>query len=372
MSKVPLSIIERLNNRVVAGAFRTLDERFEVEVDFYSNNYLGFTNDVVFQNLLINVLKKQPSSLCSSTGSRLISGNMKAVIACEEFIANKHKVDEALLFGSGYDANLALFSAVLTRKSTVIVDALVHRSIHDGCKLAGAKKWKFKHNDLNDLERLLNKSSGEVFIAVESLYSMDGDFAPLKGIVSLCNRYKAFLIVDEAHAMGVYGLGILRGLGLQRAVFATTITYGKAMGVQGAVVLGGKALKDTLINFGTAFMYSTSPPSAMALCIRTAYEYLRNNDSNTISLFENIKYYRHVFDPYFQTTESPIQFIQLKYLKDTDLLIDKLEDYRIGCVLIKAPTVAIGQERFRICIHAHNTKKEIDLLLKLMLEHLKK
>lgn len=371
MNRIPLSVTMRLEERIKSDSFRKLGLKGAEGIDFYSNDYLGLSGDVDFQKNLFEELSKKFDCLTSSTGSRLISGNASATEETEKFIADKHQVEAALLFGSGYDANLALLGSITTNRSTVIVDEYIHRSIHDGCRLSMTKKWKFKHNDLGDLENSLKKASGEVFVVVESLYSMDGDFAPLKELVILCELYNAYLIVDEAHAIGVYGLGLLNEYNLQNAVFATTVTYGKAMGVHGAAILGSTVLKEMLINFGSPFIYSTAPPSSMALSIGYSYSYLEKSNFRMNCLSDIIAYYRKCFSSFFPCTSSAIQIIELECLQKITILLDKIKVAKIRCVLIKAPTVPLGSERFRICLHAHNTKNEIDVLLKLMLEHRK-
>ena len=371
MNRTPLSVIRRLAERTQNDSYRRLGLKDLKSVDFYSNDYLGLSRDDVFQSRLFEELSDQLDFLTSSTGSRLISGNTSVMEETEAFIADKHHVEAALLFSSGYDANLALLGCIPTNQSTVIIDEFAHRSIHDGCRLSMAKKWKFKHNDLCDLESKLNKAHGEVFVVVESLYSMDGDFSPLHELVLLCERFGAFMIVDEAHAIGVYGLGLVYEQNLHKGVFATVVTYGKAMGVHGAAVLGSNVLKDMLINFGSSFIYSTAPPSYMALSIKYSYRYLENYNFQKKSLFDRINYYNKRFSPFFPCNTSPIQIIKLEFLQEVAILLDKIRTASIDCVLIKAPTIQLGSERFRICIHVHNTEEEINALLKIILEHRK-
>ena len=371
MSRIPLSITNRLKKRLLENSFRTLKPCYPDGVDFYSNDYLGFSRDKEFQTLLLEKVSASPSCLTSSTGSRLLSGNNTITESAEQYIASQHQVEHALLFSSGYAANLALLGCVPTRQSTVIIDEYAHRSIHDGCRLSGAKKWKFKHNNLSDLQRLLEKVKGEVFVVAESLYSMDGDSSPLQELVDICNHFGAYLIIDEAHALGVYGLGLLHTYNLHNAVFATTVTYGKAMGVQGAAVLGSKALIEMLINFGTSFIYSTAAPTTMARSIIIAYQYLDQATNTRKQLFAIVDYYRQRISPFFPTTTSPIQIIQLKDFIEVDKLLEKLHQEQLNVLLIKAPTVPVGSERFRICLHAHNTTQQIDKLLTLVLQHKK-
>lgn len=183
-----------------------------------SNDYLGIAGNKAFQQHLLELLNINPELLSGATGSRLISGNSLVYEQAEGFITKVHEVESALLFPSGYKANLALFSCIAGRYHTILVDELVHRSVHDGCTLSYAQKKKFRHNDLNHLEYLLSRTTGSVFIAVESLYSMDGDFAPLQEIITLAERYAAWVIVDEAHAVGVFGKDWCTGI-IYRIVF---------------------------------------------------------------------------------------------------------------------------------------------------------
>ena len=163
-------------------------------------------------------------------------------------------------------ANLAFFSSVPQKDDVIIYDELIHACVKDGCRLSMAKKSNFRHNDLNHLSKKLDslKSTGQVFVAVESVYSMDGDFAPLKAISSLCSQYNAKLIVDEAHSTGIfgeYGNGLVAELGLENAVYAKIMTFGKAMGIHGACICGNQTLINYLINFARPFYlhHSTWP-----------------------------------------------------------------------------------------------------------------
>lgn len=240
MNTLPYHLQQRLYERLHGDNYRRLQLREPSAIDFLSNDYLGLGRNCAFQQCLLNAIEDNPTLLSGSTGSRLISGNTKEVEEVEDYIATAHGVEGALLFNSGYQANLALLGNLPTTRDTVIVDELIHRSVHDGCLMSRVRKWKFRHNDLEDLERLLRRATGDVYIAVESLYSMDGDLAPLVELAELAQRYSAYLIVDEAHAIGVYGLGRIHSLGLQSSVWATLVTYGKAMGVHGSAVLEAK------------------------------------------------------------------------------------------------------------------------------------
>ncbi|MDM1383181.1 8-amino-7-oxononanoate synthase [Myroides marinus] len=369
MIKLPESLQYRLNKRIIQGNYRTLKHYSSCAVDFISNDYLGFSRDLVFQKELLHTVVANPKLLTGSTGSRLISGNSELIEDIETNIASLHKVEAALLFGSGYQANLALFGNLPTSKDTVIVDELIHRSVHDGCLLSKARKWKFKHNNLQDLERLLKKASGEVYIAIESLYSMDGDLAPLEQICVLARRYGAFLIVDEAHAIGVYGLGRVYSLALQDQVFATLVTYGKAMGVHGAAVLASHKVINSLINYATSFIYSTAITELMAVSIDKAYQHLFNYPDVIDKLQFVISTYHSLAPVWIRTTPGPIQTIFLSNIKDKVCLVSELETANINTCIIVWPTVAVGTERIRICLHAFNTQKDIISLFNIINKH---
>jgi len=210
---------ESLDKRKEEGTLRRLKLQSD-GVDFYSNDYLGFARNKELQNILLQKIMENPEMLSGSTGSRLISGNSDVATSVEHFIAQKHQFESALLFPSGYNANLALFSTLPSRHDVVIVDEQIHRSVHDACKLSNAKKLKFKHNDTEDLENILRRQEGHCYIAIESLYSMEGDFAPIQEIASIAGKYKASLIVDEAHAFGVFGYGLIEKYQLQHQVSA--------------------------------------------------------------------------------------------------------------------------------------------------------
>ncbi|MEC3876224.1 aminotransferase class I/II-fold pyridoxal phosphate-dependent enzyme [Chryseobacterium salviniae] len=367
MHNLYLPVEEALAKRKQKGVLRTLRPR-QKGVDFYSNNYLGFAGNENFQNILLEAIQKNPDVLNGSTGSRLISGNSDIVTQTEKYIAKEHHCEAALLFPSGYNANLALFSALPNRHDTVIVDEKIHRSVHDACKLSNAKKLKFKHNDYNHLEDILKRQTGTVYIAVESLYSMDGDFCPLQEITDLTAKYNAGLIVDEAHAFGVFGYGLVNSLKLHEKVLATVVTYGKALGTHGAAVLTNDLIKAYLINFASPFIYTTSAHDFLWISISKGYEFLNENKAASVQLQKNIATFRRGNLKSRSQENSPIQAIiipdnhQLKELSKT------LSDNGFLTYPIFSPTVREGTERLRICLHSFNTESEISELTKIINE----
>lgn len=356
------SFVEALENRISKGIYRSLKHYNSDQIDFFSNDYLGFSRNEKLHTELANWFVENPHELSGSTGSRLISGNKIEVENIEKSIAKWHGYDNALFFTSGYNANLALFSSLGKRGDTVIVDELIHRSVHDGIRLSFAEKKKFKHNDLSHLESQLQKAKGKTIVAVESLYSMDGDFAPLREIIDLTQKYEAELIVDEAHAFGVFGFGLVHQLGLQNDVWATVITYGKAMGMHGAVVLGDEILKNYLINFASPFIYSTSPPISQIRSIQFGYEFLKNNSHLIDNLQNNIQYLRQFSMPWFSEDKSPIQILEFNNSNILKEAYNQLLKENILTYAVFPPTVKEGSERLRICVHAFNSQQEIQQL----------
>lgn len=349
---------ESLDKRRDKGTLRSL--RLQSDgIDFYSNDYLGFAKSKDLQQLLLQKITDHPQLLSGSTGSRLVSGNSDMAVSVEKDIARKHQFESALLFSSGYNANLALFSTLPSRHDTVIVDEQIHRSVHDGCKLSNAKKLKFKHNDTEDLENILRRQEGHCYIAIESLYSMEGDFAPLQEIASIASKYKASLIADEAHAFGVFGYGLIEKFQLQNQVSAAVITYGKALGSHGAVVLCNETVKSYLINFASPFIYTTSAQDFQWMSIKTGYEFLDQSHELAEKLKNNVKVFRsrNLQSPSAET--SPVQAIIIPDNKKLKSLQDVLFKEGFLTYAIYSPTVKEGSERLRICLHSFNTEEEI-------------
>jgi len=215
---------KKLQERKEQHSFRSLKLPKNNLVDLCSNDYLGIAT-----NQLINSDQSSSNKILKtgSTGSRLLSGNYEKIEEAEKIIADFHQAEAALIFNSGYDANLGLLRSVPQRSDIILYDSLSHASIRDGIRLSFASAFSFQHNDVDDLEKkLIVNSRGtdrNIFIVTESVFSMDGDIAPLKQMVELCDRFNAKLIVDEAHATGVVGErgeGLVQHLKLQEKCFA--------------------------------------------------------------------------------------------------------------------------------------------------------
>lgn len=349
----------KIEERKLHGGFRSLSH-WQDQIDFFSNDYLGIGRS----------LSERRISAGGSTGSRLISGNSIEAESCEIFLATFFGSEAALVFNSGYDANLGLFSSIARREDTILYDEFIHASIRDGIRLSHAKSYSFKHNNLEDLKQKLQFATGDVFVAIESLYSMDGDFAPIAEIAALCRDHQLYLIIDEAHSGGIFGpqgRGLTADLALESVVFARVITFGKAYGTHGAVVLGTEELKTYLINFARSFIYTTALPKEQYSSIQEAVNLAAQNDSR-IQLQENIALFRSLMGTKLnpQSEKSPIQIIpfgkQETCLKAASLLWES--GYAVKAIL--SPTVPRGKECLRICIHSFNSAEELKNLAALL------
>ncbi len=355
----------KLDERKASGIYRTLKPENDL-IDFCSNDYLGFSRSVALKDSIEAELQIYPLSLNGSTGSRLLSGNLQYAEILEHSIALFHGFKNGLLFNSGYDANLGLLSSLAQRGDTIILDELIHASAIDGARLSYANRFTFKHNDMDSLEAKLKASKGNCYVVVESVYSMDGDAAPLKEIAELTGQYNANLIVDEAHAVGLYKKGLVNELCLQSKVFAVVVTFGKALGCHGAIVLGDNLLRAYLVNFARPFIYSTAPSFHNLASIKMAYGLLNNADTNIINLKKNIQLLKKnvEFNPNYPllNSDSAIQCVILKNNGNALKMASTLQSAGLDVRPIFSPTVAAGTERIRICLHSFNSLNELDLL----------
>jgi len=352
----------RLSERKLADNYRTLKPENEL-IDFCSNDYLGFARSAELKSRIASEVDNHPDQPNGSTGSRLISGNLAYAETSEQMIAAYHGAESGLLFHSGYDANLALFSALPQKGDTIIYDELIHASIIDGARLSNANRYHFKHNNLLSLEKKLQHASGICYIVIESVYSMDGDTPPLSDILQLTQKYKAHLIVDEAHALGLYPKGLVAHLGLDKEVFARVVTFGKALGVHGAVILGSGVLRDYLINFARPFIYSTAPPFHQLVGIKMAYALLNESTNAIQQLRENIQIFKQSLlsgsESPLLPSDSAIQCILFNNNGAAKAAAEKCLEAGFDVRPILSPTVPEGTERVRICIHTFNSPEDI-------------
>ena len=358
---------------------RALDERKETSlyrylqvqeglVDFCSNDYLGFARSQKIKDR-IKKYAVEIQGLTGSTGSRSISGNTLFTEQLEKRLSSFHNAEAALLFNSGYDANVGFFSSIAGKNDTLICDELIHASIIDGCRLSYANRFKFAHNDVGDLEKKLNQAKGNIFVAVESVYSMDGDMAPLLEMASICNRYNANLVVDEAHATGVFGengRGLVNEYKLDKEVFARIHTFGKAIGCHGATIVGSETLRNYLVNFARSFIFTTALPLHSLIAINSAYDELMDDGFDNLYLFRLIHYFKKDFfshsDIYLKESNSPVQSLIIPGNSRVRDVSRQLQARGLDVRAIISPSVPPGKERLRISLHIHNTTEQVDLL----------
>jgi 8-amino-7-oxononanoate synthase len=357
---------KKLGERKLSNALRSLTINNN-KTDFCSNDYLG----IVKNKLIEKSIQKNLSH--GSTGSRLLSGNYTLIEETENFIANFHKAAAGLIFNSGYDANTGLLSCVPQKGDAVIYDQLSHASIRDGIRLSFATSFSFLHNDIIDLEKKLSAAihlHQNIFVVTESVFSMDGDMAPLIEISNLCEKYNAGLIADEAHATGIIGEkgeGLVQQLQLQRKCFARIHTFGKACGCHGAIVLGSAQLKEYLINFSRQFIYSTSlPPSAIAAIAASYHIFpsLKNERDHLNNLIAFLKKGNVKCD--VLKSNTPIQVVIISGNDEVKKVALSLQENNFDVRAILYPTVPKGKERLRIVFHAFNTEEETQRLITLL------
>lgn len=362
---------QELNARDEDGILRSLKSG-TASIDFASNDYLGFAQSEELRALAKEIA--QSGSMRNGTGgSRLLAGNTSFHERAEAELAQFFKAESATLFTSGYTANLGLLSVLLKRNDTVLYDELSHASIKDGIRLGYAKAIRFRHNDVEDLSKKLKKLRKGAWVIVESIYSMDGDLAPLKEIARVCQEHDAQLLVDEAHASGIFGQGrgLTCALNLEDQVFARVHTFGKSLGSQGAAVLGSLVLKQYLINFSRPFIYTTAPSESDVALMLAGVRLLNQSEASVQMLEELVLYFiqkaRQLGIPLVES-KSQIQGILTCNNQVSEEICAALQVRDIDARPIKSPTVPQGLERIRICLHTYNTKEEIDLLLQTVKE----
>lgn len=336
--------------------------------DFSSNDYLGLAGSPTLTAAVAEALERGVP--IGSGGSRLLRGNDPEHVALEEEAAAFFRCETTLYFATGYAANTTLFSTLPQRGDLVVHDALVHASAHEGLRLSRANTVSALHNDAQAFDDALSAwrrqgGTGRGWIAVESLYSMDGDRAPLDDLVTVADRHDAILMIDEAHATGIFGE---QGRGLSDRIeghdnVITLRTCGKAMGCEGALVCGPAIVRDSLINRGRGFIFSTAPSPLMAAAVRAALQVLRDQPERRRRLWELIDYAHRVLEP-LGVTVSGSQIMPLEVGDDaaTMELAAALQQAGLDVRGIRPPTVPVGTSRLRISLTLNIYESDIDAL----------
>lgn len=355
--KTPEFIVEKLDKLRSIEQFRELKLSSQNQVDFSSNDYLGFaknTNQV--KNIFIG----------GSTGSRLLRGNLTAHEELEQYAADFFHSESALFFNSAYNANLAIFSSIPQRNHHILYDSGIHASTKDGMRLSFAQKTSFKHNDIEDFSRKLKRLSGIVFVALESVYSMDGDLCKLVDFVEICEqRPETYIILDEAHAIGIYGedgSGLANLLNVEDKIFCRIQAFGKAIGVCGAIVNSSQQVKNFLINHARSFIYTTALPEIVAISALKNLKNLKKANENRKKLHELISFTNKTFqnipklDFRAESAIIPIIIPGNPWVKD---IAEELQKNNFDIRAILSPSVPRNTERLRMILHSFNTEKEI-------------
>ncbi|MCM8787341.1 MAG: 8-amino-7-oxononanoate synthase [Candidatus Omnitrophica bacterium] len=337
-------------------------------VDFSSNDYLGLSQHPAIKKAAVVAIKKFKNSTCSS---RLLSGNLELFNMLEERMANFKKKEAGLVFNSGYQANVGIISCLCSRDDVIFSDKLNHASIIDGIILSGAKFFRFRHNDIGHLEDLLKKERYKFknsLIIVETIFSMDGDKAPLKQLVKLKEKYNSILMVDEAHATGIFGKngsGVVEEEDVSEKVDIIMGTFSKALGCFGAYVACSKKFKEYFVNFCRSFIYSTAlPPSIINSCLESLV-IVKKEPHRRKRLLENASYlHKKLKNTGFNAIGcSQIVPVIIGEEKETINLSIKLKENGFWVPAIRPPTVLKGSCRLRFSLNYYHTKDILDKLI---------
>jgi 8-amino-7-oxononanoate synthase len=357
------TLIDRLAEKRKQGLLRTLSH--PVGIDFSNNDYLGLANHFEVAKAAADAYMKYGAG---SKGSRLLGGNHKIFEETESWLANWKGSEAALIFNSGYSANLGIISALCDSKTHLFCDRLSHASILDGYAIGTGKLHRFKHNNPPDLEKALKGVDAESFklIAVEAVYSMEGDIAPLKEYADLAEKYGALLYVDEAHSDGILGpsgRGLVAQLGLENKVHLSLTTFGKAYGTMGACVFGSKLLIDYLISNARSFIYSTAISLGAVAAMQKAVEVSTRENFRRESLFKMFTGFRQkITEAGIDCLQSETQIVPIvlgtveKAQKCKEFLREK--GFCVPC--IRPPTVPNGTARLRINITAAQKANDVE------------
>ena len=340
-------------------------------LNFCSNNYLGLADD----GRIIDAAKKALDKRGFGAGaSRLVCGSTDEHHKLEEKIAKMKKTQAALVFSSGYMANTGIIPALFDREDIVFSDRLNHASIIDGILLSRAELKRYAHNDMQSLEGALQNSTGfkKRLIVTDTVFSMDGDTALLKEILNLAKRYEAYVMVDEAHAFGIFGnsgAGLVEQEGLSDQVDIQMGTFSKAAGCFGAYVAGSKVLCDYLVNHARSFIYTTAMPPALAAAASMAIDIIQEDDKRRKQVLENAHYIRSGlkalgFDTMSSTT--PIIPVGLKDPAQALKVSKYLFEQGIFVQAIRPPTVPVNTARLRVTVMATHTQEDLDKFLNCM------
>ncbi|CAG7963123.1 unnamed protein product [Penicillium salamii] len=379
-----------LAHREAKSARRRLTVLPRTAVDFSSNDFLSLSTSSAYRERFLALLNNTPPSFpFASGGSRLLDGNSAYAEDLERFVADFHQAPTALLFNSGYDANVGVLSSIPQPGDVILYDELIHASAHEGMRLSRAGPRKiFAHSSAAGLREALLAQMAEdpkiaagsrnVFVVVESIYSMDGDVAPIKEFIAVVDDLlplgNGYFYVDEAHSTGVFGpkgAGVIQELGVQDRMFIRVHTFGKALASHGAMVLCGPETREYLINYARSLIYTTALGFPFLASIRATYELLQTGETESLQrrLQQLIRHLRQQLAA-LHTAESVM--FEVDHFPTSPIISLRTSQPRQlasfcqakGFVVraIMPPTIPEGKERVRVCLHSGNTEAEIDEL----------
>jgi 8-amino-7-oxononanoate synthase len=331
-------------------------------IDFTSNDYLGLAAHPALREAAAAAMARD--GLAGSTGSRLLRGHHAAHAQLEEFAAGFFGAERALFFNSGFDANLALFATLPTRHDAVVFDEAIHASVKEGMHSSPAKRYRARHNDAQSFEdetrRARAQGAKQIFVAVESVYSMDGDLAPLAALDDIARRHDATLVVDEAHATGVFGAGG-RGAGenMHGPNWICLHTCGKALGVAGALVCAGAQTIELLVNGARSFIYSTALPPFIAAMVQRSLELVDEEGWRRERLLQLAPIAHRALNETLPFAGSQIVPVILGAGEEALRVAASVQQEGFDVRAIRPPTVPEGAARLRVAIHATHSEDEI-------------
>jgi 8-amino-7-oxononanoate synthase len=363
---MPEQLEERIRQRLAAIESAGLERSLTPPrgIDFSSNDYLGLATHPEIKSRFAEAVGREG---CGATAARLLRGDRDCFNAIENRFAAFKGTKRSLYFGSGYAANLGILATFLEPGDVVFSDELNHASLIDGIRLAKAERRIFAHANVNALATLLGetKTPGQKFLVTESLFGMGGDVAPLVEYVELCRATNTNLIVDEAHAVGIYGVlgnGLINKYGIEGEVFLSMNTAGKALGVAGAFVAGSDWAIEYLVQRARTFMFSTAPPPALADAIDAALDVIATEKERRLRLLENIHLMHELLIELgldFQREMTQIIPIVIGESAEAVSVAARLQSAGFDVRAVRPPTVPNGTARLRLSINSE--LKEADL-----------
>ena len=346
-------------------------------INFSNNDYLGLSQDISIKKAIINGIKKYGNG---GTSSNLVSGHTEVHQNIEDITKNNIGFESSILFSSGYLANLGLITTISDKDSFIYADKLNHASLNDACILSRAKFFRYPHNDMELLERLLkkNKTKRKKLIVTDGVFSMDGDLADITKLVQLAQKYDAYLYIDDAHGYGVLGkngqgileyfenTGPMKKIPRDRIIY--TITLSKAVGVSGALVNACKNIINLVVNKSRTYIYTTAEQPALIMGVERSFEIIKKNHSLRERLNKSINLFRKNINKKNLLTNSitPIQPLIIESAEKTIKISEKLNSYGFHVPAIRPPTVPNKSSRLRISISTLHSQADIKKLTKVI------